>query len=35
MKFKDSQVYYRKYLISFFKIKFFDLNVNQDGIKEE
>ena len=29
------QVYKRQYLVSFFYMKYFDLNANQDGIKEE
>ena len=36
IKFKDAQVYKGQYLMmSFCDIKYFSLNVNRDGIKEE
>ena len=35
IKFRGSQIYQRKYLISLSHIKYSHLNVNQDGIKEE
>ena len=34
-KYRRSQDYRRKYFVSFFNMKYFDLSINRDGIKEE